>query len=164
MQVIAQALWAACSTVESTHGVHSLHAYFIRPGDVEPALVLHLLPDPAPVLVETTDRRGFAAPARYRGPDGWHELVAASGPDAQDAVAAIAELIESGMGERAGEVAAHPVVEAAPVAAVVQMPRVGVPVVEKAFIHGNHLAVNAVTRPTAPPGSAAGRPGMVRGC
>ena len=41
--------------------------------------------------------------------------VAASGPDAEDAVAAIAELIESGMGERAGEVAAHPVVEAAPV-------------------------------------------------
>ncbi|HEU5171188.1 MAG TPA: hypothetical protein VFU46_11655 [Gemmatimonadales bacterium] len=53
----------------------------LGPGDVEPALVLHLLPDPAPVLVETTDRRGFAAPVRYRGPDGWHELVAVSGPD-----------------------------------------------------------------------------------
>jgi hypothetical protein len=27
------------------------------------------------------DRRGVAAPARYRDRDGWQELVAASGPD-----------------------------------------------------------------------------------
>ncbi|MFD1327770.1 acyl-CoA thioesterase II [Mycoplana ramosa] len=32
-QVIAQALVAACRTVESDRFVHSLHAYFVRPGD-----------------------------------------------------------------------------------------------------------------------------------
>jgi acyl-CoA thioesterase-2 len=34
-QVVAQALWAACSTVEPTHGVHSLHAYFILGGRLD---------------------------------------------------------------------------------------------------------------------------------
>jgi hypothetical protein len=53
----------------------------ICPGDVEPELVLHLSLEPEPVEVETTDRRGFAAPVRYRDKAGWHELVAASGPD-----------------------------------------------------------------------------------
>ncbi len=51
------------------------------PGDVEPELVLHLLLEPAPVEVETVDRRGFTAPVRYRDREGWHELVAAAGPD-----------------------------------------------------------------------------------
>src|SRR5262245_3691450 len=32
-QVAGQALVAAGRTVESTHHVHSLHAYFLRPGD-----------------------------------------------------------------------------------------------------------------------------------
>lgn len=32
-QVIAQALMAACRTVEAERHVHSLHAYFMRPGD-----------------------------------------------------------------------------------------------------------------------------------
>ncbi len=53
----------------------------IGPGDVEPELVLHLLLEPLPVEVETSDRHGFAAPVRYRNKAGWHELVAASGPD-----------------------------------------------------------------------------------
>jgi protein ImuB len=53
----------------------------IGPGSVEPELVLHLLLEPEPVEVETTDRRGFAAPVRYRDKEGWHKLVAASGPD-----------------------------------------------------------------------------------
>ncbi|MEZ5232565.1 MAG: thioesterase family protein [Acidimicrobiales bacterium] len=34
-QVIAQALWAACDTVQPTHGVHSLHAYFILGGRLD---------------------------------------------------------------------------------------------------------------------------------
>lgn len=34
-QVVAQALRAACATVETEHQVHSLHAYFIRGGDVD---------------------------------------------------------------------------------------------------------------------------------
>jgi hypothetical protein len=53
----------------------------IGPGDVEPELVLHLLLEPEPIEVETATRRGFAAPVRYRDKEGWHELVAASGPD-----------------------------------------------------------------------------------
>ena len=53
----------------------------IGPGEVEPELLLHLLPEPEPVEVEARDRRGFAAPVRYRDKDGWHELVTASGPD-----------------------------------------------------------------------------------
>ncbi len=53
----------------------------IGPGDIEPELVLYLLLEPEPVEVETIDRRGFPAPVRYRGREGWHELVAASGPD-----------------------------------------------------------------------------------
>ena len=58
----------------------------IGPEDTEPALALHLRPEPEPVEVATADRRGFAAPLRYRrregsGPDGWCELVSASGPD-----------------------------------------------------------------------------------
>jgi len=32
-QVVAQALWAALQTVEERYRPHSLHAYFIRPGD-----------------------------------------------------------------------------------------------------------------------------------
>jgi hypothetical protein len=53
----------------------------IGPADVEPELVLHLLLEPEPVEVEATDRRGFAAPVRYRDKTGRHELVTASGPD-----------------------------------------------------------------------------------
>jgi hypothetical protein len=53
----------------------------LGPGEIEPELLLHLLPDPEPVEVEAVDRRGFAAPARYRDRSGWHELVTASGPD-----------------------------------------------------------------------------------
>ncbi|HET7600838.1 MAG TPA: hypothetical protein VFK09_11125 [Gemmatimonadales bacterium] len=53
----------------------------IGAGDTEPELALHLLPAPEPVEVETTDRRGFAVPVRYRSRDGWHELLTASGPD-----------------------------------------------------------------------------------
>jgi hypothetical protein len=53
----------------------------IGPGEIEPELLLHLLPEPEPVEVEAVDRRGFAAPVRYRHRDGWHELVTASGPD-----------------------------------------------------------------------------------
>lgn len=34
-QVIAQALWSACSTVDSDHPVHSLHAYFILGGRLD---------------------------------------------------------------------------------------------------------------------------------
>ncbi len=34
-QVVAQALMAACRTVEDGYAPHSLHAYFIRPGNVE---------------------------------------------------------------------------------------------------------------------------------
>jgi len=34
-QVIAQALWSACSTVPDTHPVHSLHAYFILGGRLD---------------------------------------------------------------------------------------------------------------------------------
>lgn len=34
-QVIAQALWAACDTVEDSHPVHSLHAYFILGGRLD---------------------------------------------------------------------------------------------------------------------------------
>jgi acyl-CoA thioesterase-2 len=34
-QVVAQALRAACSTVDDAYQVHSLHAYFIRGGDFE---------------------------------------------------------------------------------------------------------------------------------
>jgi len=50
-------------------------------GSVEPELVLHLLLEPEPVELETADRRGYARPVRYRDKEGWHELVAASGPD-----------------------------------------------------------------------------------
>lgn len=54
----------------------------IAPEDTEPALALHLRPEPEPIEVATADRRGFEAPLRYRGrEDGWHELVSASGPD-----------------------------------------------------------------------------------
>lgn len=57
----------------------------LGPGDTEPALALHLLPEPELVEAETADREGFAAPLRYRtherGGEVWHELVAASGPD-----------------------------------------------------------------------------------
>jgi acyl-CoA thioesterase-2 len=34
-QVVAQALKAACATVDDAHRVHSLHSYFIRGGDFE---------------------------------------------------------------------------------------------------------------------------------
>ena len=51
---------------------------------------------------------------------GDHVSIVASGPDAEAAVAAIAQLIESGMGEGVGEVAAA--VEAAPVVAVAAEP------------------------------------------
>jgi len=34
-QVVAQALRAACATVDTDHRVHSLHAYFIRGGDFD---------------------------------------------------------------------------------------------------------------------------------
>ncbi|HEX5386724.1 MAG TPA: hypothetical protein VFW66_08505 [Gemmatimonadales bacterium] len=53
----------------------------LGPGDTEPALALHLLAEPEPVEVETADRRGFAVPQRYRDAEGWHDLLAASGPD-----------------------------------------------------------------------------------
>jgi hypothetical protein len=53
----------------------------IGPGDTLPELALHLLLQPELVEVETTDRRGFPAPVRYRGADGWHDLLTASGPD-----------------------------------------------------------------------------------
>lgn len=56
----------------------------IGPEDTEPALSLHLRPEPASIEVATADRRGFAAPLRYRshqGGDSWCDLVSASGPD-----------------------------------------------------------------------------------
>jgi hypothetical protein len=53
----------------------------IGAGDTTPELALHLHPEPVAIEVESADRRGYAVPLRYRGPDGWHELVAASGPD-----------------------------------------------------------------------------------
>jgi hypothetical protein len=57
----------------------------IGPDDTEPALALHLWPEPVPVEAITADRRGFAAPLRYRASAGgageWHDLVTASGPD-----------------------------------------------------------------------------------
>jgi protein ImuB len=53
----------------------------IGAGDTLPELALHLLPEPAVIEVETTDRRGFAAPVRYRDAEGWHDLLTASGPD-----------------------------------------------------------------------------------
>jgi hypothetical protein len=53
----------------------------IAPEDTEPALALHLWPEPQPVEAVTADRRGFEAPLRYRARDGWHDLVSASGPD-----------------------------------------------------------------------------------
>ena len=34
-QVVAQALWAALQTVDPPYRPHSLHAYFIRPGDID---------------------------------------------------------------------------------------------------------------------------------
>ncbi len=34
-QVVAQALWAAAATVDDQYRAHSLHAYFIRPGDAD---------------------------------------------------------------------------------------------------------------------------------
>lgn len=53
----------------------------LGPGDAEPCLALYLLPEPERVVVQTADRRGYAVPVRYRGKDGWHELLTASGPD-----------------------------------------------------------------------------------
>lgn len=53
----------------------------IGPGDTEPELALHLLPEPEPIDVVTADHRGFEAPLRYRASEGWYELVSASGPD-----------------------------------------------------------------------------------
>jgi len=64
----------------------------IGPEDTEPALALHLWPEPEAAEVATVGRRGFAVPERYRkggwdgrdgqdGRDGWCELVSASGPD-----------------------------------------------------------------------------------
>jgi len=38
-QVLGQALSAASATVESRRSVHSLHAYFLRPGDVDAKIV-----------------------------------------------------------------------------------------------------------------------------
>lgn len=38
-QVAAQALSAACATVDADRGVHSLHGYFVRPGDPERSIV-----------------------------------------------------------------------------------------------------------------------------
>ena len=53
----------------------------IAPEDTTPSLALHLHELPERVEVETRDRRGHQAPLRYRGRDGHHELVTASGPD-----------------------------------------------------------------------------------
>lgn len=53
----------------------------LAPDESEPSLALHLLPEPEPVEVVAVDRRGCRAPVRYRGRDGWHDLVTASGPD-----------------------------------------------------------------------------------
>ena len=50
-------------------------------GDTDPEIALYLLPEPETVEAVTVDRQGFAVPVRYRGHDGEHELVAASGPD-----------------------------------------------------------------------------------
>jgi len=38
-QVLGQALTAACATVDSQRAAHSLHAYFLRPGDVNAPIV-----------------------------------------------------------------------------------------------------------------------------
>ena len=38
-QVMGQALSAAQETVEATHNVHSLHSYFLRPGDASKSVV-----------------------------------------------------------------------------------------------------------------------------
>lgn len=38
-QVAAQALWAACQTVDDDLSVHSLHSYFLRPGDTAVPIV-----------------------------------------------------------------------------------------------------------------------------
>jgi hypothetical protein len=92
-------------------------------GDVEPELLLHLLPEPEPIEAETVDRRGFAAPMRYRDKEGWHELAAASGPDCVSGgrwegeaayawelyccVRADGELVQLGRNARAGDWLLH---------------------------------------------------------
>jgi acyl-CoA thioesterase-2 len=38
-QVAAQALWAACQTVSDDVSVHSLHSYYLRPGDTAVPIV-----------------------------------------------------------------------------------------------------------------------------
>lgn len=53
----------------------------ILPDDTLPQLALHLRYQPESIEVETTDRRGYQVPRCYRGRDGRHELVSASGPD-----------------------------------------------------------------------------------
>lgn len=32
-QLLGQGLWAACQSVDASLGVHSLHSYFLLPGD-----------------------------------------------------------------------------------------------------------------------------------
>lgn len=38
-QVLGQALFAACATVDADRAVHSLHAYFLLPGDVQAPII-----------------------------------------------------------------------------------------------------------------------------
>lgn len=38
-QVLGQSLLAACRTVDNDHNAHSLHAYFLRPGDMNAPIV-----------------------------------------------------------------------------------------------------------------------------
>ena len=43
-QVLGQALWAATQTVDAGRDAHSLHAYFLRPGDVDRPIVYNVDP------------------------------------------------------------------------------------------------------------------------
>src|SRR2546430_13162059 len=64
-QVAGQALVAAGRTVPADRPVHSLHAYFIRPGD--PAVPLVYLVDRGRDRRSFTTRRGSAGPPRGAG-------------------------------------------------------------------------------------------------
>lgn len=47
----------------------------------EPTLTLQLLPEPRPIVVETTPERDHSRPVRYRERGPWRTLVTAAGPD-----------------------------------------------------------------------------------
>ena len=60
-QVAGQALVAAARTVEPEFAVHSLHAYFLRPGDADGADPLRGRPHPRRPLVRHPPGRGHPA-------------------------------------------------------------------------------------------------------